>query len=50
MISYSGEIESWRIIKFDKDTLTTTRDGKYLLEMQDWLLGQRKEIMWIRKK
>lgn len=50
LFGYSGEIESWRIINFDKDTLTTTPDGQYLLEMQDWPLGQRKEILWIRKK
>ena len=45
-----GEIESWRIVKLDKDTLTTTPAGLYLLEMQEWPCGQRKEIIWTKTK
>lgn len=45
-----GEIESWRILKKEKDTLITRPTGQLLLEMLNWPFGQRKETKWIKKK
>ena len=45
-----GEIESWRITKLEKDTLVTVPTGQYLIEMQDWPCGQRKELTWTKTK
>lgn len=50
LYSSFGEIESWRIVKLEKDTLTTIPAGKYLIEMQEWPYGQRKEITWTKIK
>lgn len=44
-----GEIESWRIVKRDKDTLIVNPFGQFALDMQDWPFGQRKEVKWIKK-